>query len=209
MEDEMEKNYVMRRKRAALTKQKLLDASVRLINERGYNNTTIDDICAECGISKGAFYHHFNSKIDIVSGLEAQVSSRLEEELIGRHDIDISEKLVIFLKGLMKGVEDSGLEFVRQRSIYNISGEYTKTAGDGSYTVSSRNFEKKLILEAVADGILLADIPADDIVEIISTFMSGLITSWVMFNDSFSITERAETYGKQLIDGILSPYKTI
>ena len=78
----MEKNYALRKKRAAQTKKNLIEASVRLINERGYNNTTIDDICAECGISKGAFYHHFNSKIDIVYGLEAQVSSRLEEELM-------------------------------------------------------------------------------------------------------------------------------
>lgn len=202
----MEKNYALRKKRAAQTKKNLIEASVRLINERGYNNTTIDDICAECGISKGAFYHHFNSKIDIVSGLEAQVSSRLEEELMSRRDIPICDKIVKLLSGLMQGVEESGLEFVRQRSIYNISGEYAKTAGDGSYAVASRSFEKKLIEEAVAEDILKSDIPADDIVEIISTFMSGLITSWVMFNGSFSITERAEVFGRQLVEGLLKPY---
>ena len=72
--------------------------------------------------------------------------------------------------------------------------------------MASRNFEKKLIEEAVAEGILKSDIPADDIVEIISTFMSGLITSWVMFNGSFSITERAEVFGRQLVEGLLKPY---
>jgi AcrR family transcriptional regulator len=33
-----------------------------LFSNRGYNKASVDDICTEAGVSKGAFYHHFESK---------------------------------------------------------------------------------------------------------------------------------------------------
>ena len=202
----MEKNYAARHARAAVTRQNLINSSIRLINERGYNNTTIDDICADCGISKGAFYHHFKTKMDIVSKLEAQVSAELYDLLFSECEMDVSEKLQTLLYSLLKGVEESGLEFVRQRSIYNISGEYMKTAGEGSYAVSSRSITRKIICQGIENGELSTDIPVDDVVEAVSTLMSGLISSWTMNNGAFSVTKRAKELGKLVIPGMLGPY---
>ncbi|HYA76880.1 MAG TPA: TetR/AcrR family transcriptional regulator [Burkholderiaceae bacterium] len=44
------------------TRQKLLDAALLLIRTKGYAATTVDDLCAEAGVTKGAFFHHFKSK---------------------------------------------------------------------------------------------------------------------------------------------------
>lgn len=41
---------------------KLLDVSLTLIRAKGYAATTVDDLCAAAGVTKGAFFHHFNSK---------------------------------------------------------------------------------------------------------------------------------------------------
>jgi TetR/AcrR family transcriptional regulator, transcriptional repressor for nem operon len=43
-------------------RQKLLDAALSLIRTRGYSSTTVDDLCDEAGVTKGAFFHHFKSK---------------------------------------------------------------------------------------------------------------------------------------------------
>jgi len=43
-------------------RQKLLDAALSLIREKGYSATSVDDICAQAGVTKGAFFHHFKSK---------------------------------------------------------------------------------------------------------------------------------------------------
>jgi len=47
------------------TKRKLVDAGVRLMRARGYSATTVDDICADAGVTKGGFFHYFKSKDDI------------------------------------------------------------------------------------------------------------------------------------------------
>jgi TetR/AcrR family transcriptional repressor of nem operon len=47
---------------AGTARQKLLDAALSLIRTKGYASTTVDDLCAEAGVTKGAFFHHFKSK---------------------------------------------------------------------------------------------------------------------------------------------------
>ena len=43
----------------------LLDAAVAVIRAQGLHATTVDDLCAAAGVSKGAFFHHFASKEDL------------------------------------------------------------------------------------------------------------------------------------------------
>jgi TetR/AcrR family transcriptional regulator, transcriptional repressor for nem operon len=47
---------------AGAARQKMLDAALSLIRSKGYDATTVDDICAEAGVTKGAFFHHFTNK---------------------------------------------------------------------------------------------------------------------------------------------------
>lgn len=51
------------------SKAKLLEAATRLIRQKGYSATTIDDICAAAGVTKGSFFHHFKTKDEL--GIEA------------------------------------------------------------------------------------------------------------------------------------------
>ena len=41
---------------------RLLQAALSLIRERGYSSTSVDELCAQAGVTKGAFFHHFESK---------------------------------------------------------------------------------------------------------------------------------------------------
>jgi len=45
------------------SKRKLLDAAVALMLRQGYTATTVDQICAEAGLTKGSFFHCFRSKV--------------------------------------------------------------------------------------------------------------------------------------------------
>ena len=43
-------------------RSKLLDAAIEIIREKGYAATSVDELCASAGVTKGAFFHHFPSK---------------------------------------------------------------------------------------------------------------------------------------------------
>jgi AcrR family transcriptional regulator len=48
--------------RSEETRARIMEAAIKLFSTRGYNKASVDNICEEAGISKGAFYHHFKSK---------------------------------------------------------------------------------------------------------------------------------------------------
>lgn len=56
-----------RNKNPEETVKKILDISYKLFYEKGYDETSIQDIIDELGMSKGAIYHHFKSKEDILN----------------------------------------------------------------------------------------------------------------------------------------------
>lgn len=43
-------------------RDKLLNASLGVIRTKGYSATTVDDLCEAAGVTKGAFFHHFENK---------------------------------------------------------------------------------------------------------------------------------------------------
>ncbi len=47
------------------SKTRLLDAALKVVRTRGYNATRVEDICAEAGVTKGSFFHHFKSKDEL------------------------------------------------------------------------------------------------------------------------------------------------
>jgi len=55
--------------RSEETRTKIMDSAIKLFSSMGYNKASVDDICAEAGISKGAFYHHFKSKQELFLAL--------------------------------------------------------------------------------------------------------------------------------------------
>jgi TetR/AcrR family transcriptional repressor of nem operon len=48
--------------RMAPARQKLLDAALAVIREKGYVATTVDELCGRAGVAKGSFFHHFDGK---------------------------------------------------------------------------------------------------------------------------------------------------
>lgn len=71
--------------RTNATKQKLFEASMVLIGERGAAGATVDEIAAAAGVSKGTVYYNFGSKSDLVAQLL-------------RHGVDILEARLLSVK---------------------------------------------------------------------------------------------------------------
>jgi AcrR family transcriptional regulator len=78
----------MTQQRGEETRSRILDVAGELFAERGYDATSVADICARAGVTKGAFYHHFKSKQAVFLELRDRWLGPLETQLTLARDPD-------------------------------------------------------------------------------------------------------------------------
>ncbi len=64
------------------SKDRILAAALSLFGERGYVNTSIDEIATRAGLTKGALYYYFEDKADLARDLHHEIWSRLKAEAL-------------------------------------------------------------------------------------------------------------------------------
>jgi AcrR family transcriptional regulator len=55
------------------TRTLLIEAAAQLFSTQGYDRTSVESIIAQAGVSKGAFYHHFSSKDELLDAVTSQL----------------------------------------------------------------------------------------------------------------------------------------
>jgi len=77
--------------RRAATQGAILKAARKLFGERGFQETTMDDIAADARVAKGAVYHHFNTKEAVFEAVFDEVSRDLVAEIanVSRAEKDV------------------------------------------------------------------------------------------------------------------------
>lgn len=63
-------------------RREILDATYQLVLSKGFDHMSIQDILDELKISKGAFYHYFNSKSEVLEALVERIVDEIEPTLI-------------------------------------------------------------------------------------------------------------------------------
>jgi TetR/AcrR family transcriptional repressor of nem operon len=120
-------------------KEKILFAALNVIRQQGYSATTVDDLCTEAGVTKGAFFHHFKSKEDLaVSATQfwSQVTDQVFADSPYQKIADPLERLLGYIdvrKELIKGdlPEFTCLLGTMVQETYNSSPTLQKACGDG------------------------------------------------------------------------------
>ncbi|NIK12973.1 TetR/AcrR family transcriptional regulator [Alkalibacillus almallahensis] len=86
-------------------REEMLDAAVQLFQENGFYDTSVEDITSACGISKGGFYKHFDSKESMVLELLQRYydelfweAENLTEDLQGSSLLTLKKKIAIELE---------------------------------------------------------------------------------------------------------------
>lgn len=64
------------------TEKKIIDKAMELFITKGYENTSVQDIIDATGLSKGAIYHHFTSKEQILLTVYDIISKRTSSEMM-------------------------------------------------------------------------------------------------------------------------------
>ena len=84
----------LRPRRTTVTRQKLFDASMELIGERGAAVVTVDEIAAAAGVSKGTVYYNFGSKSDLIAQLLRHGVEILKARLLGAAGTDAVDPML-------------------------------------------------------------------------------------------------------------------
>lgn len=103
------------------TKGTIIDTALKLFTEKGYDETTVMDICNACSITKPTFYYHLTSKDDILSSffddVIAGMSDKLLQTIAAKNEW---EQLVACFEILMDSSEHIGVELYSQIYIINL-----------------------------------------------------------------------------------------
>lgn len=127
-------------------RQKLLTAALALIRERGYAASSVDELCARAGVTKGAFFHHFKSK-DALGVAAAQHWSEVTGEFFAAapyHALqDPLQRLlgyVDFRKAILRGElpEFTCLVGTLVQEIYGTSPEIREACADSIVSHAAR-----------------------------------------------------------------------
>ena len=114
-----------RKDKSQAMREKILNTATQLFIQKGSEKTSMQDIAQTAGISKGAIYHHFKSKDEIVLAVLRSRQELMEEEmkqwLKATENLTGREQLQTILK--------SNLESQTARATDGIVGEYEKDAG--------------------------------------------------------------------------------
>ena len=141
----------------------ILDVAVRLFMEKGYEHTSIQDIINQLGgLSKGAIYHHFKSKEDIlvaVTDKMTEESNKMLAVIRDRTDLTGKEKLkTIFKESICRPVQEDIFTVAPDlsnspRLLFSIFKETVEEAAP--------DYILPIIEQGVADGSIQTDYPAE------------------------------------------------
>ncbi|WP_129595925.1 TetR/AcrR family transcriptional regulator [Anaerophilus nitritogenes] len=194
-----------RNKYPELTVERILDAATELFFEKGYENTTIQDIIdALDGLSKGAIYHHFKSKEEIIIAVTERMNRQMDDQLFeikNQRGLTGLEKLRKFLILAIENPKQQ--EFAKAMPNLLKNPKFLALQLKSSiYDIAVKVIEP-LIREGIEDGTIKTDYPKE-----LSQTIILLINIWLnpfVFYCTEEELNRKYLFLQSLMEGINVP----
>lgn len=189
------------------TQERIVDASVKLFIEKGYEQTTIQDILDALNLSKGGLYHHFKSKEEILEAVKqkrAQYAADMLHDLIQNTEAEnAKEKLKKILCRLGTSTETYAFDTILSQvnNPHFVMGALQNAVNQDAPIIA------KLIEDGVKDGSLQTTQP--DLCAEIFLLLLNFWASPVLFGRNLEETKKRLTYlqsvmsllGLDILDG--------
>lgn len=189
----------MPKKNPKNTRRKLVTAAWRLFYEQGYDNTTVEDIIAESGTSKGSFYHYFSGKDALLSSLSSLFDDKYEELM---HTLDPErnsyDKLLYLSGELFTFIENS----VSVELMSRMYATQLTTTGDRHLMDQSRTYYKllrRIAAEGQERGQIVSSISPAEVSRIYAMCERALIYDWCLRGGEYSLA----AYGREMMPFLL------
>lgn len=144
------------------TVRKILDTAERLFIEKGYDRASLQEIIQETGLSKGAIYHHFASKEDILYSVCERIGRRNGEILSKVRDapgLSGLEKLRTIFKVSMQPERQAKMFCMMPYLLDN--AKFLATEMQSIFAEVAPVFIEPIIRQGLADGSIRTDHPRE------------------------------------------------
>jgi AcrR family transcriptional regulator len=183
------------------TREKLFRAALVLFGDKGFTDTTVEDITEAADVGKGTFFNYFPSKEHILMAFGEMQIGRLEAFVKASHES--AEPLSTQLRDLIARMT---AEPVRNPAIIraiiqaNLSSSRVR---EGMIRLHERNLGllSRLIQQGQERGEVRKDLPAVQIAQAWRQLIFGTLLFWSLFGDD-TLPERIESAFRVFWDGV-------
>lgn len=183
---------------AEQTREEILNAATQVFLEKGVAKSTLDEIAAAAGVTRGAIYWHFKNKVEIFDALHERLHRPLADLIMGDIEKDHPEPLIQLRDLCVKLLIDIENDQQRQDalSVFLLKCDYSgelagakeryKCKKEESFELFRRYFEK-----AKKIGKLPADADPEFLTMAVNCFMKGIVYEYLDDTSKFRMSERA------------------
>lgn len=189
----MKKTPTKRQIQAQHTKDKIYRSAISLIEQHGFDNITIEDICKDAEVSVGSFYNAFQSKNDILGQVFKMADDYFENQVAPQlKNGTTKEKVLQFFHYYAEYNTDRGLDFVKQ--LYTGKNNLFATKGRAMQKVLS-----SILREGQEKGEIISTVEAEVINRFLFVTIRGLVYDWCLHDGEYSLTQATSAYTRLLL----------
>lgn len=174
-------------RKSSETQKIIFDKAMAIMSEKGFQGTTVREICAEADIPVGTFYNCYKSKVDILRVIydsgDQYMKQSMSEELPGKSAM---EKLHVFIRHYAMLNENTGIDAMRV--LFYPSNEWF------SHRRPMQEMVEEFICEGQTAGEIRTDMTAREIMNFFFDIIRGVCYDWCISGGSFDMTKRMEVH---------------
>ena len=193
---------------AAVTREQLLDAAERVFRERGVANTSLGEVAASAGVTRGAVYWHFRDKADLIGALCDRVTLPLEV-MLDEQCASVPDPLAM-LRTLAVAALTHLARDARAQAMFQLVFQTCGSGQELAPLASAQMRERGACLQrteewvgrAVAAGQLPADTDVMLAAQALHAYVMGLMQAWVQNPRSYDLAAAAPALVDAMIAGL-------
>ncbi len=185
------------------TKERIIEAAWELFYEKGYDNTTVDEIIQACGVSKGGFYHYFHAKDDLLTSLSFLLDSQYEAAMQQLDpEMNSYEKLLYLSRYLFRYIEERVpvdiLSLVYSTQVVKRGKKYLLDQNRVYYKVLNT-----ILKEGQERGQIIQDKSLAELAKFYALQERAVLYDWCICEGSYSLA----SYGMDILSFFVGPMK--
>ena len=193
---------------AAQTKAEILEAALKEFSQSGYEAARLEDIAAAAGVTRGAIYHHFDSKADLYLALIDEAAAKGNQAINQaiQEGGSLTEIIARILTDGMKLLEEDP----QFRRVTALSLFQATNAPDLKVLEERRALEATQLVEGIQgffqQGIEqgeLRNLNPATMARAFLAYQNGLALLWLSNTSAFSIKEKSDELANIFLQGIV------